>query len=376
VRNTFHVTLHQLRRALGAKEAITFDDGAYALARGAAELAGVRPAGAARAPAAAGARCDVDAVLSAASAVCAADREAERRGARGAAAVDAVLGDGADRVLAAWRRALDLAARGALGEGLDAGAWLAPHQARVAGVRGEGLEALARLHARRGATGQAAAVLEALVAAEPLREAAHRALMATYAAAGEPARALAHYDALAALLAREVGAAPGARHAGAGRTASGAACRPRPRAPAEAVSLGGGRGAVGAVRGALAAARAAAAARHRGPCSSQYHPCRSAKTRWGRGRARTAPPTRRGRACARRPRRARRAGAPRRPPGRARAARPGGGGSGAARRGGAADVGEGGAERARPNGSARRRRAHPVRGPARRAGRSARPGGR
>jgi DNA-binding SARP family transcriptional activator len=33
--------------------------------------------------------------------------------------------------------------------------------------------------------------------------------MASYAAAGEPARALAHYDALAALLAREVGAAPG-----------------------------------------------------------------------------------------------------------------------------------------------------------------------
>jgi DNA-binding SARP family transcriptional activator len=52
-------------------------------------------------------------------------------------------------------------------------------------------------------------VLEALVAAEPLRERAHRALMASYAAAGEPARALAHYDALAALLAREVGAAPG-----------------------------------------------------------------------------------------------------------------------------------------------------------------------
>jgi DNA-binding SARP family transcriptional activator len=32
--------------------------------------------------------------------------------------------------------------------------------------------------------------------------------MACHVAAGEPARALAHYDALAALLAREVGAAP------------------------------------------------------------------------------------------------------------------------------------------------------------------------
>jgi DNA-binding SARP family transcriptional activator len=71
------------------------------------------------------------------------------------------------------------------------------------------MEALARLHARGGAPGEAAAVLEALVAAEPLREGAHRALMACYVGAGEPARALAHYDALAALLAREVGAAPG-----------------------------------------------------------------------------------------------------------------------------------------------------------------------
>jgi DNA-binding SARP family transcriptional activator len=50
--------------------------------------------------------------------------------------------------------------------------------------------------------------------------------MASYLAGGEPARALAHYDALAALLAREVGAAPGREtqalaatiRAGAGRT--------------------------------------------------------------------------------------------------------------------------------------------------------------
>jgi DNA-binding SARP family transcriptional activator len=52
-------------------------------------------------------------------------------------------------------------------------------------------------------------VLEALVAAEPLREDAHRALMRCYVDAGEPGRALAHYDRLVDLLAREVGAAPG-----------------------------------------------------------------------------------------------------------------------------------------------------------------------
>jgi DNA-binding SARP family transcriptional activator len=70
------------------------------------------------------------------------------------------------------------------------------------------MEALARLHARRGATAEAAATLEALVAADALRETAHRALMACYAAAGEPARALAHYDALAGRLRHELGAPP------------------------------------------------------------------------------------------------------------------------------------------------------------------------
>jgi DNA-binding SARP family transcriptional activator len=71
------------------------------------------------------------------------------------------------------------------------------------------MEALARLAVRAAAPGEAVALLEALVAAEPLREGAHRLLMAAYVTGGEPARALAHYDALAALLAREVGAAPG-----------------------------------------------------------------------------------------------------------------------------------------------------------------------
>jgi DNA-binding SARP family transcriptional activator len=53
----------------------------------------------------------------------------------------------------------------------------------------------------------------ALVAAEPLRDGAHRALMATYAAVGEATRALAHFDALAKRLARDVGGGAGARHA-------------------------------------------------------------------------------------------------------------------------------------------------------------------
>jgi DNA-binding SARP family transcriptional activator len=215
VRNAFHVTLYHLRRILGHKDAVTFDGGAYALARPA-------PAGGA-ASAGAVLDCDVDAVLAAAAAARAADREAERGGARGPEAVDALLAaahdgsagaPGDDPVsagpgpLSAWRAALDRAHRGPLGEGTEAGDWLVAHQGRVRGAWGDGLEALARLHARRGAPADAAATLEALVAADPMREGAHRALMACYAAAGEPGRALAHYDALAAVLAREVGTTP------------------------------------------------------------------------------------------------------------------------------------------------------------------------
>jgi DNA-binding SARP family transcriptional activator len=40
VRNTFHVTMHQLRRVLGHKDAVTFDAGAYGLARTASAGAG------------------------------------------------------------------------------------------------------------------------------------------------------------------------------------------------------------------------------------------------------------------------------------------------------------------------------------------------
>jgi DNA-binding SARP family transcriptional activator len=140
LRNAIHVTMHQLRRALGGRGAVTFDGGAH------------------------------------------------RIGAPGVRAV---------------------AERGPLGEGEAAGEWLAGHAARVGAAWAEAMEALARLAVRAEAPGEAVAPLEALVAAEPLREGAHRMLMAAYVTGGEPARALAHYDALVARLAREVGAAPG-----------------------------------------------------------------------------------------------------------------------------------------------------------------------
>jgi DNA-binding SARP family transcriptional activator len=193
VRNAFHVTLHQLRRVLGHKDAVTFDGRAYALAPATA------PAGAVTVD------CDVAEVLEAAAEVRAADRRLARGGARGPDAADAAGVDAA--ALARWRLALDRAARGPLGED-EGGDWVAEHQGRVRAAWGEAMEALARLYAVREAPAEAAAVLEALVALEPLREGAHRALMACYAAAGEPARALAHHGALAALLGRELGAAP------------------------------------------------------------------------------------------------------------------------------------------------------------------------
>ena len=70
------------------------------------------------------------------------------------------------------------------------------------------MESLAALHVARGEHPSAISILEMLIAADPLREAAHRALMSSHAAAGEPSRALAHFDALSALLRREVGASP------------------------------------------------------------------------------------------------------------------------------------------------------------------------
>jgi DNA-binding SARP family transcriptional activator len=88
------------------------------------------------------------------------------------------------------------------------GDWLVAHEDRVRAAHADGLAALGGLYAARGAHADAAAAYRALVARDPLREAAHRGLMRAYADAGEPARALGHYATLAELLRREVGAAP------------------------------------------------------------------------------------------------------------------------------------------------------------------------
>jgi predicted ATPase/DNA-binding SARP family transcriptional activator len=178
VRNNFHVTLHHLRRALGDRKWVVFDEEGYRLERA--------PAPDARLDA------DVDDVLAAA--------EALRRASRRQATLPADALDAARAGLARFT--------GDLGEGAAAGDWLTEHQDRVRAAWADGTQALALQLAAAGRHDEAAEALEALLARDPLREGAHRALMQAHAARGERARALRHYDELVALLAREVGAGP------------------------------------------------------------------------------------------------------------------------------------------------------------------------
>jgi DNA-binding SARP family transcriptional activator len=187
VRNTFHVLLHYVRRALAGADRdtaapvawVVFADGRYRLAREAAPGLTLD--------------CDLDAVLAATDHL----RRAERR----REALHPGTLDGLADVL-------ERARRGVFGEGTGAGDWAAEVEDTVRAVWAEGTQLLARQHARAGRHAAGAAALEALVAREPLREDAHRELMVLWAASGERARALAHYDAFAARLGRELRAAP------------------------------------------------------------------------------------------------------------------------------------------------------------------------
>ena len=62
-----------------------------------------------------------------------------------------------------------------------------------------------------GRVREAIEVYRRAIAHEPLDEAAHRALMECWAAAGQPARAMRHYEELRELLRTEVGGAPAAQ---------------------------------------------------------------------------------------------------------------------------------------------------------------------
>ncbi|GJG89445.1 hypothetical protein tb265_46260 [Gemmatimonadetes bacterium T265] len=171
---------------------MTFAANAYALARGPATTS---------VGAGAVLDTDVDAVLGAADAV----RQAVRRSPNDLAhALDADALDAARAALARAREALTTAT----GLSAVAGDWIVAHQDRVRGAWSDGMALVGVLESAAGRHAEAVAALQRVLEVEPLREGAHRALMQAHVAAGEPARALAHYDALAALLAREVGARP------------------------------------------------------------------------------------------------------------------------------------------------------------------------
>jgi DNA-binding SARP family transcriptional activator len=178
VRNNFHVTLHHLRRALGDRRWIVFDDEGYRLERA--------PAPDARLDA------DVDTLL--------ATGEQLRRAVRRQAPLEREALDAARVTLAHTH--------GELAEGATAGDWLVEHQDRLRATWADAMQALGQQLAAAGRAGDAAETFAALLARDPLREAAHRELMRAYAAQGEPARALRHFEALTSLLRREVGVAP------------------------------------------------------------------------------------------------------------------------------------------------------------------------
>ena len=176
VKNLFHVALHGLRQQLGPEKWIVFEGGRYRI--------DPNPAPGVQLDA------DVRAVLTAAARL---RNAARRRESWDDAALDAARHDLAR-------------AKGPLGEGTATGDWLVAHQDRVHMAWVEGMESLAQL--LRGRQAEAVAVLEELIAREPYRESAHRALMESLSAMGERARALKHYERFVGFLERELGARP------------------------------------------------------------------------------------------------------------------------------------------------------------------------
>jgi len=174
LRNALHSALRQLRRTLGDAGWIGFADGRYALDDS-------RPL-----------ECDLH------------DFERALAAARAARSPAAALPP--------LRRAI-AAYGGDFLAGGTAGDWAA---ARRAGLRRDyehALGAAGGLLVAGGRLHEAIEVYQRAIAHEPLDEAAHRALMECWAAAGQPGRALRHYGELRELLHAEVGGAPAAQTA-------------------------------------------------------------------------------------------------------------------------------------------------------------------
>lgn len=89
--------------------------------------------------------------------------------------------------------------------------WVAFERERLRALRAHSLEHLCLRLAAAGRFGEATEAGLAAVREEPLRESAHRALIAVHVAEGNPASALQRYRGFASLLQRELGLRPSAR---------------------------------------------------------------------------------------------------------------------------------------------------------------------
>ncbi len=170
LRNTFHVTLHRLRRALGHSDWIVADGGRYRL----------NPA----------LDCEFDA----------ARFETE------AGAVLAVAAPGEaelDRLAAA----LELY-RGDFLQNEPMGDWLLPHRERLQRLCLQGLEVLGEARMAAGRWAEAAALWHRLLGLEDLDEAVYQRLMLCHARLGQRRRVLEVFESLRQLLQDELGAEP------------------------------------------------------------------------------------------------------------------------------------------------------------------------
>ena len=172
LRNALHSALRQLRRTLGDGGWVGFADGRYA-------LDGSRPLD-----------CDLHDFEQALTAARAAQPPAS--------------------ALPQLRRAI-AAYGGDFLAGSTAGDWAAARRAGLRRAYERALGAAGRLLVADGRVREAIEVYRRAIAHEPLDEAAHRALMECWAAAGQPARALRHYEELRELLRTEVGGGPAAQ---------------------------------------------------------------------------------------------------------------------------------------------------------------------
>jgi DNA-binding SARP family transcriptional activator len=172
LRNALHSALRQLRRTLGDGGWIGFADGRYALDES-------RPLD-----------CDLH------------DFEQALAAARAAQPPAAALPH--------LRRAI-AAYGGDFLAGSSAGEWAVTRRTGLRGAYERALGAAGRLLVADGLVREAIEAYRRAIAHEPLDEAAHRALMECWAAAGQPARAMRHYEELRELLRTEVGGAPAAQ---------------------------------------------------------------------------------------------------------------------------------------------------------------------